>query len=64
MRSRTSLGEGGGTRRAVADALEHLDELMRIRTTLNAEWRLELRRDIALDPAFARLRKDIRLRAS
>lgn len=45
-----------------ADALEHLDELMRTRTTLNAEWRLELRRDIALDPAFARLRKDIRLR--
>ena len=45
-----------------ADALEHLDELMRARSTLTAEWRLELRRDIALDPAFARLRKDIRLR--
>lgn len=44
------------------DALEHLDEVMHERATLSAEWQLEVRRDIALDPAFARLRKDVRLR--
>ncbi|HCH65542.1 MAG TPA: hypothetical protein DFR83_22255, partial [Deltaproteobacteria bacterium] len=44
------------------EVLDHLDDLMRVRKTLNAQWRLELRRDIALDPAFARLRKDVRLR--
>jgi len=46
-----------------ADALDFLDDTMDLRTTLSASWRLELRRDIALDPAFARLRKDVRLRS-
>jgi tetratricopeptide (TPR) repeat protein len=45
-----------------AEVLEAIDDLMRARGTLSAEWRLEIRRDIALDPAFARLRKNVRLR--
>lgn len=45
------------------DALDHLDEVMYARTTLSEAWQLEVRRDIALDPAFARLRNDVRLRS-
>ena len=44
-------------------ALVHLDDVMHTRSTMSASDQLELRRDIALDPAFARLRKDVRLRS-
>ncbi len=44
-------------------ALEALDRAFGARSSLPADLQLELRRDIALDPAFASLRKDPRLRS-
>jgi len=44
-------------------ALEHLDHIYAARRTLSEEWQLELRRDLATDPAFAGLRKGVRLRS-
>lgn len=44
-------------------ALEALDRALAGRGQLSSELQLELRRDLALDPAFADLRRDLRLRA-
>lgn len=44
------------------DALEALDRAVRDRGRLPPDLQIELRRDLALDPAFASLRKDKRLR--
>ncbi|MEC7949394.1 MAG: tetratricopeptide repeat protein, partial [Myxococcota bacterium] len=44
-------------------ALEALDRAFRNRSALSDEGQLELRRTIALDPAFASLRRDPRLRS-
>ena len=46
-----------------ADALEQFEELMHLRHTLTASVQLEIRRDIAMDPAFGPLRKNVRLRS-
>lgn len=45
------------------EALEQLDTIYGARRTLSEEWQLELRRDLATDPAFAGLRKGVRLRS-
>ena len=45
------------------EALEHLDIIYSARRTLSEAWHLELRRDLATDPAFAGLRKGVRLRS-
>jgi predicted Zn-dependent protease len=45
------------------EALEQLDNIYAARRTLSEEWQLELRRDLATDPAFAGLRKGVRLRS-
>jgi Flp pilus assembly protein TadD len=45
------------------DAIQALDRAVATRAQLRPEMQIELRRDIALDPAFASLRKDKRLRA-
>ncbi len=45
------------------EALEALDRAVAERGQLSEELQIELRRDLAIDPAFADLRKDKRLRA-
>lgn len=45
------------------EALDSLEAAYAARASLSAEGQLELRRDMALDPAFARLRGDLRMRS-
>ncbi len=45
------------------DALESLERAVMARAQLPPDQQIELRRDLALDPAFASLRKDHRLRS-
>ncbi len=45
------------------DAFDWLDRAVSNRGALSEDERLELRRDIAIDPALARIRKDVRLRS-
>ena len=45
------------------DALEGIERAVQARAQLPLDQQIELRRDLALDPAFASLRKDRRLRA-
>jgi len=44
------------------DAIEHLERAVEARAQLSPSMQIELRRDLALDPAFASLRMDHRLR--
>ena len=46
-----------------AEAIEALEDGFAARAQLSKELQIEMRRDIALDPAFKAMRSDWRLRA-